>query len=154
MPKQESACIPISESCTSACLHAFVFACIVSPPVCLAYRSNHLPIHPSVCLIPVDSLTLFLTAVVLSIQVAYDTQVGLWSYSRLRVDKTEPNIIGTVMGVLTEQAEEISIEELEYRYSNPQRHYLIVYAIIKLVRPVPLIISYNKARSSGTTHIV
>ena len=47
-------------------------------------------------------------------EVSYDTNVGTWVYSHLRKDKTEPNFIDVVMGVLVEQAEEISIEELEY----------------------------------------
>ena len=47
-------------------------------------------------------------------EVSYNTSVGTWVYSHLRKDKVEPNFIDVVMGVLVEQAEEISIEELEY----------------------------------------
>ena len=47
-------------------------------------------------------------------EVSYDVNVGTWVYSHLRKDKMEPNFIDVVMGVLVEQAEEISIEELEY----------------------------------------
>jgi hypothetical protein len=48
------------------------------------------------------------------VEVAYDLQVGMWSYLHLRVDKSQPNFIDSVMGVFMEQAESISVEELEY----------------------------------------
>ena len=48
-------------------------------------------------------------------EVSYDTSVGSWVYSHLRKDKVDPNFIDVVMSVLVEQAESISIEELEYR---------------------------------------
>lgn len=47
-------------------------------------------------------------------EVSYDTTVGTWLYSHLRKDKVEPNFVDVAMGVLIEQAEAISIEELEY----------------------------------------
>ena len=55
------------------------------------------------------------TAGVFIAEVAYDPQVGLWSYCLLRKDKDQPNFIDSVLGVFTEQAEAISVEELEYR---------------------------------------
>lgn len=48
-------------------------------------------------------------------EVAYNSKIGLWTYFQLRDDKTEPNFINTVMNIFMEQAESISIEELEYR---------------------------------------
>ena len=48
-------------------------------------------------------------------EVSYDTSVGAWIYSHLRKDKVDPNFVDTVMSNLVEQAESISIEELEYR---------------------------------------
>jgi hypothetical protein len=47
-------------------------------------------------------------------EVAYNANVGVWTYMHLRGDKTIPNFIDSVFSVFTEQAEEISIEELEY----------------------------------------
>lgn len=47
------------------------------------------------------------------VEVCFDESCGLWKYLKLRVDKDEPNFIDTVIGVLTEQGENISIEELE-----------------------------------------
>lgn len=47
-------------------------------------------------------------------EVSYDTSCGTWIYSHLRKDKVEPNYVAVAMGVLIEQAESISIEELEY----------------------------------------
>lgn len=47
-------------------------------------------------------------------EVGYDVVVGLWTYMKLRRDKVKPNYIDTVMGVLMEHAESISVEELEY----------------------------------------
>lgn len=47
-------------------------------------------------------------------EMSYDTHVGTWIYYHLRKDKTKPNFIQTAMGVLIEQSEAISIEELEY----------------------------------------
>jgi hypothetical protein len=49
-------------------------------------------------------------------EVAYNPSHGVWVYFHLREDKTSPNFINTVLGVLMEQAEAISIEELEYRF--------------------------------------
>jgi hypothetical protein len=49
-------------------------------------------------------------------EVVYDASIGLWGYLHLRKDKVEPNFIDTVIGVFMEQAEGISIEELQYRY--------------------------------------
>jgi hypothetical protein len=48
-------------------------------------------------------------------EVAYNPSHGVWVYFHLREDKTQPNYVNTVLGVLMEQAEAISIEELEYR---------------------------------------
>lgn len=48
------------------------------------------------------------------VEVMYDVDLGHWKYMRLRRDKTKPNFIDTVMSVFIEQAEDISIEELEY----------------------------------------
>lgn len=48
------------------------------------------------------------------VEVAYDVTVGMWEYVQIRRDKNEPNFIATVMGVFMEQAESISVEELEY----------------------------------------
>ena len=48
------------------------------------------------------------------VEVAYDVSVGMWSYIHHRKDKTVPNYIDTVMGVFVEQAEAISVEELEF----------------------------------------
>lgn len=46
---------------------------------------------------------------------AYDTTVGLWTYFHIREDKTVPNHISTVLSVLMEQAESVSIDELHFR---------------------------------------
>ena len=51
------------------------------------------------------------------VEVAYDISIGMWSYLHLRKDKDKPNFIDSVMGVFMEQAESISIEELEYSLS-------------------------------------
>jgi hypothetical protein len=48
-------------------------------------------------------------------EVAYNPSHGVWVYFHLREDKTQPNYVNTVLGVLMEQAEAISIDELEYR---------------------------------------
>lgn len=48
-------------------------------------------------------------------EVAYCPQFGLWTYFHMRPDKTTPNFINTALSILMEQAEAISIEELEYR---------------------------------------
>jgi mRNA guanylyltransferase len=48
-------------------------------------------------------------------EVYYDTTVGMWGYLHLRSDKEKPNELYTVLGVFMEQADAISIEELEYR---------------------------------------
>lgn len=48
------------------------------------------------------------------VEVAYDIQIGMWAYLHLRKDKNIPNFIDSVLGVFTEQAEAISIEELQY----------------------------------------
>ena len=48
------------------------------------------------------------------VEVAYDIQIGMWAYLHLRKDKNQPNYIDSVLGVFTEQAEAISIEELQY----------------------------------------
>lgn len=45
----------------------------------------------------------------------YDTAVGLWTYFHIREDKDKPNHISTVLSVLMEQAEAVSVEELHYR---------------------------------------
>lgn len=50
------------------------------------------------------------------IEVIYDVQVGKWIYSKIRKDKTEPNYIDSVLGVFIEQAEAISIDELEFTF--------------------------------------
>lgn len=47
-------------------------------------------------------------------EVSYDASVGLWTYLHLRRDKVQPNFIDSVIGVFMEQAEAISVEELEY----------------------------------------
>ncbi len=47
-------------------------------------------------------------------EVIYDVNIGKWFYSKIRADKTEPNYIDSVLGVFIEQAEAITIEELEY----------------------------------------
>jgi hypothetical protein len=47
-------------------------------------------------------------------EVAYDLRFGQWRYIKMRVDKTDPNFIDSVLGVFTEQAEAISEAELEY----------------------------------------
>jgi hypothetical protein len=52
-------------------------------------------------------------------EVVFDAALGQWIYMKLREDKTDPNYIDTVMGVFMEQAEAISIEELEYRMLLP-----------------------------------
>lgn len=44
----------------------------------------------------------------------YDTTVGLWTYFHVREDKVIPNHISTVLSVLMEQAESVSIDELHY----------------------------------------
>lgn len=43
----------------------------------------------------------------------YDTDFGQWRYCKLRKDKNRPNYISVVMNVLMEQAENVTIEELE-----------------------------------------
>ncbi len=43
----------------------------------------------------------------------FDPDMGHWRYSRLRPDKDKPNFMPNVMNVLMEQAEDISVEELE-----------------------------------------
>ena len=48
-------------------------------------------------------------------EVAYCPAYGLWTYFHLRADKSTPNFINTALSILMEQAESISIEELEYR---------------------------------------
>ncbi|KAJ1437678.1 mRNA capping enzyme, catalytic domain-containing protein [Ochromonadaceae sp. CCMP2298] len=48
------------------------------------------------------------------VEVVYDIHVGKWSYMHIRKDKNQPNFIDSVMGVFIEQAESISIEELEF----------------------------------------
>ena len=48
------------------------------------------------------------------VEVSYDVNIGMWSYVHLRKDKNQPNFIDAVFGVFMEQAEAISIEELEY----------------------------------------
>ena len=48
------------------------------------------------------------------IEVCYDTQVGLWKYMKYRKDKDEPNYIDTVLGVLMERAENVTLEELQH----------------------------------------
>lgn len=48
-------------------------------------------------------------------EVVFDAGAGMWSYLQLRPDKGDPNFIDTVMGVLVEQAESVSLTELEYR---------------------------------------
>ncbi|CAE7609491.1 unnamed protein product, partial [Symbiodinium microadriaticum] len=48
-------------------------------------------------------------------EVSYCPAFGLWTYFHLRGDKTTPNYINTALSILMEQAESISIEELEYR---------------------------------------
>jgi mRNA guanylyltransferase len=48
-------------------------------------------------------------------EVSYDVNLGIWNYMHLRKDKIESNYIVTVMAIFLEQAESISIEELEYR---------------------------------------
>ena len=48
------------------------------------------------------------------VEVAYDVNVGMWSYLHYRKDKKQPNYIDTVLGVFVEQAEAIGVEELEY----------------------------------------
>jgi hypothetical protein len=50
----------------------------------------------------------------LIIEVIYDTTIGKWIYSKIRSDKKDPNYIDSVLGVFIEQAEAITIEELEY----------------------------------------
>lgn len=47
-------------------------------------------------------------------EVTYNPNVGSWNYHHLRHDKTIPNHMRTLMSVLTELADAISIEELEY----------------------------------------
>jgi hypothetical protein len=47
-------------------------------------------------------------------EVCYDAQVGMWSYIQVREDKTAPNSLDAVMGVFTEQAEGLSLQELEF----------------------------------------
>lgn len=48
-------------------------------------------------------------------EVVYSTSLGVWAYKLLRKDKSDPNHIYTLLGVCMEQADGISIEELEYR---------------------------------------
>ena len=43
----------------------------------------------------------------------FDPDSGQWKYCRLRKDKLNCNYINVVMSVLMEQAENVSIEELE-----------------------------------------
>ncbi len=43
----------------------------------------------------------------------FDPDMGHWRYSRLRPDKDYPNLINNVINVLMEQAEDISVQELE-----------------------------------------
>lgn len=49
------------------------------------------------------------------VEVAYNPRIGRYSYLHLRGDKIAPNNIAVVLGVLAEQAENISVEELEYQ---------------------------------------
>jgi hypothetical protein len=49
-------------------------------------------------------------------EVIYDVSVGKWIYSKIRKDKNDPNYIDAVLGVFIEQAEAISIEELEFTF--------------------------------------
>lgn len=48
-------------------------------------------------------------------EMMYDPSVGMWTYSHLRKDKTRANRIDTAISVLMEQAESVSVEELQYR---------------------------------------
>jgi mRNA guanylyltransferase len=48
------------------------------------------------------------------VEVTYNPQVGKWRYLHIRPDKAQANAIFIVMSVLMEQAEGISLEELEY----------------------------------------
>lgn len=47
------------------------------------------------------------------VEVAYDAEHGLWRYLQIRRDKTSPNYIDSVLGVFLEQAEAITVEELQ-----------------------------------------
>lgn len=51
-------------------------------------------------------------------EVAYDAGCGVWTYLHLRRDKSVPNFIDTVLGVFVEQAEAVSLEELQYRLAS------------------------------------
>jgi hypothetical protein len=46
---------------------------------------------------------------------AYDPSYGAWLFMHVRKDKARANFISTVLGVLMEQVESISVEELQYR---------------------------------------
>jgi hypothetical protein len=59
--------------------------------------------------------TVYCVLCVWCMKVAFCPKVGLWSYFQLRKDKDAPNFINTVMSILMEQAEDISIEELVER---------------------------------------
>lgn len=48
------------------------------------------------------------------VEVMYDSELGQWKYFKFRRDKSRSNFIDTVLSVFVEQAEDISIEELEY----------------------------------------
>lgn len=61
------------------------------------------------------------------IEVIYDVQVGKWIYSKIRYDKNEPNYIDSVLGVFIEQAEAISIEELEFTIIASVKKYELDY---------------------------
>ena len=50
--------------------------------------------------------------------------------ARLLKDKTEPNYIQTVLGVLVEQAEAVSVEELEYRHVPGDVTFLLSNALL------------------------
>jgi hypothetical protein len=48
-------------------------------------------------------------------EMMYDPTVGMWTYSHLRKDKNRANHIDTAISVFMEQAESVSVEELQYR---------------------------------------
>jgi hypothetical protein len=76
------------------------------------------------------------------VEVMYDSSFGQWKYFRFRQDKSKPNFIDTVMSVFIEQAEDISIEELEYSIlaapSRPSFRSLVLNKMQRLVDEVRL----------------
>jgi hypothetical protein len=79
----------------------------------------------------------------LIIEVIYDTTIGKWIYSKIRSDKKDPNYIDSVLGVFIEQAEAITIEELEYSIISSVKNFPQDYSI-RLVKPKAQLLDWQR----------